>query len=37
VVGYTSKVEEGKFMLKIVKPWERILLFKVEGGDLRWL
>ncbi|MFZ8790617.1 MAG: hypothetical protein ACO2OZ_13390 [Acidilobaceae archaeon] len=37
VVGYTSKVEEGKFMLKIVKPLERILLFKVEGGDLRWL
>lgn len=37
VVGYTSRVEGGKFMLKIVKPWEKILLFKVEGEDLRWL
>ncbi len=37
VVGYTSRVENGKFMLKIVKPWEKILLFKVEKGDIRWL
>ena len=37
IVGYTSRVEEGKFKLTIVKPRERILMFKVEDGGLRWL
>jgi hypothetical protein len=37
VLGYTSRVDDGKFMLRIIKPWEKVLLFKVEGGDLRWL
>lgn len=37
VIGYTVKVEEGKFKLHIVKPKEKILLFKVEDGGIRWL
>jgi len=37
VIGVTSKVEDEKFMLKIIKPWERILLFKIEEEDIKWL
>lgn len=37
VVGYTTKIGEGKFKLVITKPKERIVLFKVEGDNIRWL
>ena len=36
-VGITRRISEGKYMLEIVKPSRKLLVYEIRGEELSWL